>query len=79
MAIKPLKPSKAKRKDKDYRDLQRQAREWVLRWRQEVARRRGLEQSLGSVSWRQDPSLNLDGLEPLLRQQVLKLLESPSH
>lgn len=75
MALKPLKPSKAKRKDsKHLPSLEQQAQEWVSRWRQEEQRRRKAESTLGSVQWRQDPSLNLDLLGPLLRQRVLQLL-----
>ena len=74
MAIKPLKPSKAKRKDKHLPSLEQQAQEWVSRWRLEERRRRKAEATLGSVQWRLDPSLDLDLLEPLLRQRVLQLL-----
>ena len=75
MALKPLKPSKAKRKDSKHRpSLEQQAQEWVSRWRLEEQRRRKAEATLGSVQWRQDPSLNLELLEPSLRQRVLQLL-----
>lgn len=75
MAIKPLKPSKAKRNNSKHQpSLEQQAQEWVSRWRLEEQRRRKAEQTLGSVQWRLDPSLDLDLLEPLLRQRVLQLL-----
>lgn len=74
MALKPLKPSKAKRKDKHHSSLDREAKEWVFRWQQEESRRRLMEQRLGSVSWRYNPELDPDRLDPLLRQKVLKLL-----
>lgn len=73
MALNPLKPSKAHRKDK-HRSLDQQAQDWVFRWQQEESRRRLMEQRLGSVSWRYNPDLDPDRLEPSLRQKVLKLL-----
>lgn len=75
MALKPLKPSKAKRKDKHSRSLDQQAQQWVFRWRLEESRRRQMEQRLGSVSWRYDPDLDPQLLEPSLRQKVLSLLD----
>jgi hypothetical protein len=75
LALKPLKPSKAKRKDsKHLPSLDQQAQEWVSRWRQEEQRRRKTEASLGSVSWRLEPSFNPNLLAPSLRQKVLSLL-----
>lgn len=75
MALKPLKPSKAKRSNSKHQpSLEQQAQEWVNRWRLEEQRRRKAESTLGSVQWRQDPSLSLEPLAPLLRQRVLQLL-----
>lgn len=75
MALKPLKPSKAKRSSSKHQlSLEQQAQQWVNRWRLEEQRRRKAESTLGSVQWRQDPSLNLNLLEPSLRQRVLHLL-----
>ena len=72
MALKPLKPSKQKRKDNQ--SLEHKALAWVFRWRQEESKRRMMESQLGSVTWRYDPALDPQKLEPLLRQRVLKLL-----
>ena len=75
MALKPLKPSKAKRNSSKHQpSLELQAQQWVNRWRLLEQGRRKSEATLGSVQWRQDPSLDLDKLEPLLRQRVLQLL-----
>ena len=75
MALKPLKPSKAKRKDSKHPpSLEQQAQEWVSRWQAEVQRRRKAEETLGSVQWRLDPSMDVNSLEPSLRQKVLQLL-----
>ena len=75
MALKPLKPSKAKRKDSKHQpSLEQQAQQWVSQWRLEEQRRRKVEESMGSVSWRQDPSLDFNQLDPSLRQRVLQLL-----
>lgn len=75
MALKPLKPSKQRKKDSKHQpSLELQAQQWVNRWRLEEQRRRRAETSLGSVQWRQSPELDLELLEPLLRQRVLQLL-----
>lgn len=69
LALKPLKPSKQKRKS-----LDQQAKDWVNSWRQEEARRRLTEQRLGHVTWRHNPQMDPANLEPLLREKVLRLL-----
>jgi hypothetical protein len=75
LALKPLKPSKAKRKgSKHLPSVEQQAQEYFSRWQAEVQRRRKAEETLGSVQWRLDPTLKLGGLEPLVRQRVLQLL-----
>lgn len=77
MAIKPLKPSKAKRKDsKRPQSVEQQAQDYFRRWIAEVQRRRKAEKTLGSVQWRLDPTLNLDDLGPLVRQRVLEMQAS---
>jgi hypothetical protein len=69
LAIKPLKPSKQKRKS-----LDQMAKDWVNKWRQEEARRRLAEQRLGHLTWRHNQQMDPANLEPLLREKVLKLL-----
>jgi hypothetical protein len=55
--------------------LEQRAQEWVGRWRVEEQRRRLVEKTLGSVSWRLDSSLDINSLEPQLRKRVLELLD----
>jgi hypothetical protein len=75
VALKPLKPSKAKRSNSKHPpSLEQRAQEWVSQWRLEEQRRRKVEESMGSVSWRQDSALDFNQLEPSLRQRVLQLL-----
>ena len=53
--------------------IEERAQEWVARWRAEVERRRKIEKTLGSVSWRLDSSMDIDSLEPELRKRIFEL------
>jgi hypothetical protein len=54
--------------------LEQRAQAWVSRWRAEDQRRRKIEKTLGSVSWRLDSSMDINSLEPELRKRILELL-----
>jgi hypothetical protein len=54
--------------------LEQRAQEWVGKWRAEEERRRKIEKTLGSVSWRLDSSMDIDRLEPELRKRIFELL-----
>lgn len=53
--------------------VERQAQEWHAIWSAEVDRRRKVEKTLGSVSWRRMPGIPFDQLPPLVRKRVLEM------
>lgn len=79
MALKPLKPSKQKRKDSKFlASVEQQAREWLAGYNSEMQRRQEFlaqqppELQLTHVSWKQY-SPSLDSLSPLVQAKVKEL------
>jgi hypothetical protein len=81
LALKPLKPSKAKRKDKHLPSVEQQARDWLAAYNLEMQRRQAflqsqeqqpLESRVTHVSWRLH-SPSWDSLSPQVQAKVNEL------